>query len=126
MSNSKRGIAGSRLSRREILTLLGGAAAGGILVSCSKGEEGQAVHAVDSPDSEVASLPVDRGPIHYASLTEVAAMVESREISPVELTKLMLARITQVDAHLKSYVTVMADSALAAAQKAGQVVKASI
>lgn len=54
-------------------------------------------------------------PLHYASLLEVAALIESGELSPVTLTELMLARIEDLDGRLHSYATVMADSALAAA-----------
>ncbi|MGK2926904.1 MAG: amidase [Lysobacterales bacterium] len=62
--------------------------------------------------------PVDRGPLHYLSLTEVARLIEAKEISPVELTQLMLDRIHTLDVRLHSYATVMADEALAAARAA--------
>ncbi|MHC4676901.1 MAG: amidase [Planctomycetota bacterium] len=60
----------------------------------------------------------ERGSLHYASLAEVARLIESREISPIELTKMMLDRIDRVDIRLHSYATVMADHALAAASAA--------
>jgi Asp-tRNA(Asn)/Glu-tRNA(Gln) amidotransferase A subunit family amidase len=40
--------------------------------------------------------------LHYASLTEVAAKIRSRALSPVALTEMMLRRIEQVDPALHS------------------------
>ena len=54
--------------------------------------------------------------LHYMSVTEVARRIEKKEISPVELTRAMLARIERIDGRLKSYATVMADQALASAR----------
>ncbi len=55
-------------------------------------------------------------PLHYQTITEVAGRLASREISSVELTQAMLDRITALDGELKSYATVMAQQALAAAR----------
>src|SRR5215468_9655675 len=44
--------------------------------------------------------------------------IESRSISPVELTRLFLERIERLNPILNAYVTITADNALAAAQKA--------
>ncbi len=57
-------------------------------------------------------------PIHFASLLEVADLIKTRQLSPVELTNTMLERIQAVDVTLHSYVTVMADHARAAAVRA--------
>jgi len=54
--------------------------------------------------------------LHYMSVMEVARRIEKKEISPVELTRAMLARIERLDGRLKSYTTVMADQALASAK----------
>ena len=56
--------------------------------------------------------------VHYASLLETARLIQSRELSPVDLTQWMLDRITSVDGRLKSYATVTAARALEAARKA--------
>ncbi len=56
--------------------------------------------------------------VHYMSLRDVARLIETRELSPVSLTETMLDRIAAVDGRLKSYATVMADEALAAARAA--------
>ena len=58
--------------------------------------------------------------IHFASLLEVARLIESRQLSPVEVTRYMLDRIEAVDGKLKSYATVMVDRAIEAARKAEQ------
>jgi len=57
-------------------------------------------------------------PLHYSSLRDVARRIQSREISPVELTNRMLDRIAAVDGKLKSYATVMREQALEAAKRA--------
>ncbi len=54
--------------------------------------------------------------IHYASLSQVAKLIQTGELGPVELTKLMLTRIAEVDKTLLSYATVTADKAILAAK----------
>jgi amidase len=54
----------------------------------------------------------------YLSLRDAARRIARRELSPVDLTRDMLARIAAVDPVLQSYATVMADSAMAEAQTA--------
>jgi aspartyl-tRNA(Asn)/glutamyl-tRNA(Gln) amidotransferase subunit A len=54
----------------------------------------------------------------FASIEEVARLFRKRTLSPVELTRLMLSRIVQVDPRLNSYITVTAELALAQAKKA--------
>jgi len=56
--------------------------------------------------------------IHYDSLSQVAKLIQQGELSPVELTELMLRRIYEVDKTLLSYATVTADRAMLAAKKA--------
>ena len=58
------------------------------------------------------------GPLHFASLVDVAKLIESGDLSPVELTEIMLDRIERIDPRLKSYATVMTDHALGAARRA--------
>ena len=57
-------------------------------------------------------------PLHYQTITEVAGRLASREISPVELTQAILDRIAALDGELKSYATLMAEPAMAAARAA--------
>ena len=63
-------------------------------------------------------------PLHYQTIAEVGARLRSRELSPVELTTAILQRIEALDGDLKSYATVMADSALASARAAEQEIAA--
>src|SRR5713226_5792519 len=54
----------------------------------------------------------------FASIEEVARLYRKRKLSPVELTKLMLARIDQLNPKLNAYITVTAELAVAQARKA--------
>jgi amidase len=54
----------------------------------------------------------------YATIEELAPRIASGDLSPVELTQAQLDRIEASDGRLKSYATVMAESALAEAQAA--------
>lgn len=53
-----------------------------------------------------------------ATLTEVAPLLAKREVSPVELTEAMLARIAALDGRVKSYLLVTGELALAQARAA--------
>ena len=54
----------------------------------------------------------------FASIEEVARLYRKRKLSPVEVTKLMLARIEQLNPKLNAYLTVTSELALAQAKKA--------
>jgi len=54
----------------------------------------------------------------FASIPQVAALFRQRRLSPVELTKLLLARIERFNLKLNAYLTVTAELALAQARKA--------
>lgn len=54
----------------------------------------------------------------FASIEEVARLYRKRKASPVEVTKLMLVRIEQLNPKLNAYITVTADLALTQAKKA--------
>jgi amidase len=56
--------------------------------------------------------------LHYQPLTQVAKHLETGKLSPVALTKAMLARIEALDGGLKSFTTVTADLALKQAKQA--------
>lgn len=73
--------------------------------------------------------PTDADPgtseaLHYLSLHEVGRLIASHAVSPVDLTERMLDRIASVDPSLRSYATVMAEPALAAARSAEQEIAA--
>ena len=57
-------------------------------------------------------------PLHFRTITEISEAIASKQVSPVEITAAMLQRIDELDGRLKSYATVMAGSAMAAAQDA--------
>ena len=57
-------------------------------------------------------------PLHYLTVTELAALIKSRQLSPVEVTETMLRRIDNLDGKYRSYATVMTDHAEAAAKAA--------
>ena len=61
---------------------------------------------------------MDRNEIPFLSATELAELLRSRQVSPVEATEAYLARIEQVDPALNSYITVTADQARAEARQA--------
>jgi len=54
----------------------------------------------------------------FASIEEVGKLFRKRQLSPVELAKLMLVRIERLNPKLNAYITVTADVALAQAKKA--------
>ena len=56
--------------------------------------------------------------LHYRTITEIAELIKSKQLSPVEITTDLLERIDQLDPRLKSYATIMRDYAIAAAKKA--------
>ncbi|MCH9010750.1 MAG: amidase [Chloroflexi bacterium] len=62
-------------------------------------------------------------PLHFMTISELAKLIESGEISPVEVTNAMLQRISQLDGRYKSYATLMADKALADARRAEKEIK---
>jgi aspartyl-tRNA(Asn)/glutamyl-tRNA(Gln) amidotransferase subunit A len=54
----------------------------------------------------------------FASIEEVARLYRKHTLSPVEVTKLMLARIDELNPKINAYITVTAEVALAQAKKA--------
>jgi aspartyl-tRNA(Asn)/glutamyl-tRNA(Gln) amidotransferase subunit A len=60
--------------------------------------------------------------LFYLSLTEAAALIKSRRLSPVELTRAILDRIDRVDGKVGAFITVTGDEALRAARDAEQAI----
>jgi amidase len=56
--------------------------------------------------------------LSFLTLLDASRQIQSRALSPVEVTRAELDRIAALDPKLKSYATVMADSALAQAKQA--------
>src|SRR6202047_3779106 len=54
----------------------------------------------------------------FASIEEVARLYRRRKVSPLEVTKQMLARIDQLNPKVNAYITVTAELALTQAKRA--------
>ena len=54
-------------------------------------------------------------PLHFKTIIEMASLIKSRALSPVEVTESMLNRIQEQDHYYKSYATVMTIWALSTA-----------
>lgn len=100
------------LTRRDLLASLAGVAA---LPAVAAAYE-------DSPATTSASNIT--GPLHYASLADVAGLLAARKLQSSDLTQQMLDRIAAVDGRLQSYVTVMAGHAIASARRADAEIRA--
>ena len=56
--------------------------------------------------------------LHLLTIADAARLIESRDLSPLELTRAYLDRIERLNDNLGAYITVMSDSALAQAARA--------
>jgi amidase len=56
--------------------------------------------------------------LYYRTITEIAALIESKAVSPVDVTAALLERIEALDSRLQAYATVMADAAMEQARAA--------
>src|SRR5215216_5432766 len=54
----------------------------------------------------------------FASIAELSRRLAARELSPVELTQTCLERCERLEPHLKAFITVLPEEALAAARQA--------
>ena len=99
------------LTRRDLLSRLAAAAALPVAVSCGRDPAG-------------SSASTTRGPLHYSSLADVATLIAARELTSLDVTQQLLARIATVDGHLQSYVTVMTDHAIASAERTDAEIRA--
>src|SRR5437870_4006162 len=54
----------------------------------------------------------------WASVTDLARMIATKEVSPVEVVRALLQRIERLDGTLHAFITVCGDAALAAARAA--------
>ena len=57
-------------------------------------------------------------PLHWMTITDLAPLLASKQLSPVEVTRAMLERIDRHDGRYHAYATVTADAALADARAA--------
>ena len=63
---------------------------------------------------------MDKSELPFISATELASLIKSREVSPIEATEAYLERIPKIDSQLNSFITVTADRAFADARQAEQ------
>ena len=56
--------------------------------------------------------------LHHLTIREAAGLIESKQLSPVELTQAFLDRIDAVDGDIKSYITLLRDGAMEQARAA--------
>src|SRR4249920_156575 len=62
--------------------------------------------------------------LYFHTIAELAVLIQSQQVSPVEVTRALIERIAQLDGRYKSYATVMADHALEAAEVAERDIRA--
>ena len=62
--------------------------------------------------------------LHFLSIQELALQLQSRALSPVDVTRHLLDRISQIDGYLKSYATLTPQQALADARTAERDIRA--
>jgi hypothetical protein len=79
----------SRLTRRDLLSRLAAAAVMPVAVSCGRGPS----------DSSAARI---KGPLHYSSLADVATLIAGRELTSIDITQQLLARIAAVDGRCRA------------------------
>lgn len=63
-------------------------------------------------------------PLHHLTIAEAAALISNEQLSPVDLVNAHLERIEQTDARLNSFITLLADEAMTAAQQAENAIHA--
>jgi aspartyl-tRNA(Asn)/glutamyl-tRNA(Gln) amidotransferase subunit A len=63
-------------------------------------------------------MAVSEKPLYYLTIHEAQQLIQSRKLSPVELTRAVLDRIGAVDGKLHAYINLMADSAMSEARAA--------
>ena len=94
----------SSISRRNVIGLLGLGGLGILMPFSCINKQSKSDSLADEP-------------LYYWTIVEISNMIKSKEISSVELTRLILNRIETIDAKLNSYITVMRESALTRAME---------
>ena len=104
-----------RLTRRDLLAILGGA---GVAMTSGCGSGGNGGDDAAVAGSLPERLPPQSETPHYESLLSLAARIEARQVSPVAITRHLLERIERLEPSLHAYATVMAATALESAKRA--------
>jgi aspartyl-tRNA(Asn)/glutamyl-tRNA(Gln) amidotransferase subunit A len=63
-------------------------------------------------------MEVTEKPLYYLTIHEAQQLLQSRQLSPVELTRSVLDRVSAIDGKLHAYINLMADGALQDARTA--------
>jgi aspartyl-tRNA(Asn)/glutamyl-tRNA(Gln) amidotransferase subunit A len=63
-------------------------------------------------------MTIPEKPLYYLTIDEAQKLIQSRAVSPVELTQAVLTRIEAVDQKLHAYINLMAESAIEEARAA--------
>jgi len=93
------------ITRRDLLTLLGGAASASLAARpAAAARTRRVLQAADD--------------LHFGSITAVSKLLASGSLSPVTLAELTIARIKAIDGLLHSYVLLLEDQAMASARTA--------
>ena len=71
-----------------------------------------------------ASLPKNKDDLAFYSISELASLLRSKQITSVELTEFFLARLKKYDAKLHCVISFTDELALAQARKADEEIKA--
>src|SRR5918996_6506955 len=67
---------------------------------------------IPSGSKERSTMPAEKKDLHYLTIHGARRLIQSRALSPVELTRAILERIDAVAGQLHAYVNLMAESAL--------------
>lgn len=71
-----------------------------------------------APDAAAAGPRPPVGELHYLTLRDAAALIKSKQLSPVELTDAIFKRIDHVEPEVHAFITITRDVALEAARAA--------
>ena len=69
-------------------------------------------------------MTINKTPLHYLSLLEVADLIRTKQLSPVEVTKNIFSRISTLDSRLQSFTYLMEETALSSAKLAEKEIQA--
>jgi Asp-tRNA(Asn)/Glu-tRNA(Gln) amidotransferase A subunit family amidase len=82
------------------------------------------IHPIATADDAAVVKPESEEDLAFSSVTKLAALLKTKKVSSVELTKLYLARLKKYDPLLKCVVTLTEDLALKQAAKADEEIAA--
>ena len=106
-------------TRRDLLRITAGSlaatAAGATLAGCTSC--GNSTTLSNDPAADAGKLKTQE-PLHYKTLSEVAARIATGDLDSVQVTEALLARVKVLEPKLHSYITVMDEQALERAAEA--------